>query len=53
MSSTVDSGNQPDDVDPFAEFARENRDWLEEKADSDLPGAWVAQALLDGITEEG
>lgn len=32
--------------------AREHRDDLEALADSDLPAAWVAQAILDATAEQ-
>ena len=35
-----------------SEFVDENRDWLEEQAQSDMPAAWVADALLDEYPDE-
>lgn len=36
--------------DPFAELATSHREELERLATSELPAAWVAQAILDAHT---
>lgn len=54
MSEAATPDDAPeDDADPFAEMAEECRDDLEELADSDLPAAWVAKAILKAEPKEG
>ena len=50
LSSTAGTGDHADDeTDPFTQFARENRDWVEERAD---PEGSPAEQLLAAILEE-
>lgn len=46
MSAGVDTGDA-EDGDRWERFARENREWLQDQAQSDTPAAWVARAILE------
>lgn len=50
--SGAPESDETDEGEPFAAFARENREWLEKKADSDAPAAWVAAAILNAHPED-
>jgi len=47
------SMKESDDSDtPFRDFAEENREWLEEQADSNAAAAWVAEAILSTVKDD-
>ena len=38
-------------ADPVEEFVSDKREWLTEQAESDMPAAWVCEALLEEYEE--